>query len=608
MKKETRVFSLILAVLLLGVSLCPAFAASDTDFSACSFTMTDITRKKTVSFNGGSGKPTVLVFGGFGSCGNTDAYAADLLALLASAESGAPLVYFIDVQSNDTKTILSALGEGPLPANVFVGSRDTMLGSWLSSRILSVLYGENVYSYTMPLVAYLDKTGKMLGGSTASVSRKTIAEELAKIGVALDANAGYVDLPLEVQFLQTEARKELAMVNALRTGKNAWYWNSDNKTKTVFKDLKPLTYDYALEQVAMQRALELAVLYSHSRPDGTGCFSAYDDLGYKHSGAGENIAYGFYEAADVETAWEEADEPFEGQGHRRNILGAFKAFGCACVEYNGVRFWAQEFSGTVNDAEKKPANDARTVGTIRFNAEDLSDWKAEPGSVRIGLGQKQTLADLVHISVAFNGKTLQTALAPVWTSADPSIATVSADGAVTGKAVGDTTLKADMPQKGVSVSIGVTVREKKVDNTPITEPVKEIGYYLYCVPGITPYDLMSHYGPGTGFGLRFVNGEWENSLPETVYTGLQVYPPTGKTYTAIVMGDTDGDGEITASDARIALRIAVGLEDNWTEYATACYVDNEWGGGVTAAQARLILRGAVGLEDPLEWFRAVTPD
>ena len=66
-------------------------------------------------------------------------------------------------------------------------------------------------------------------------------------------------------------------------------------------------------------------------------------------------------------------------------------------------------------------------------------------------------------------------------------------------------------------------------------------------------------------------------------------------------GDVDGNGQITAADARLALRRSVGLEtyaENSPEYS-ACDVDFD--GAVTAADARLILRGSVGLEDPANW-------
>ena len=75
----------------------------------------------------------------------------------------------------------------------------------------------------------------------------------------------------------------------------------------------------------------------------------------------------------------------------------------------------------------------------------------------------------------------------------------------------------------------------------------------------------------------------------------------GAKKTDVRLGDVDKDGDITAADARLALRRAVDLET----YApgsyefTACNVDKD--SDVTAADARKILRAAVELEDPATW-------
>lgn len=62
----------------------------------------------------------------------------------------------------------------------------------------------------------------------------------------------------------------------------------------------------------------------------------------------------------------------------------------------------------------------------------------------------------------------------------------------------------------------------------------------------------------------------------------------------IPLGDIDFDGEITASDARLALRASVALEelDEW-QYIAA---DADKDGHISASDARLILRVSVGLE------------
>lgn len=60
------------------------------------------------------------------------------------------------------------------------------------------------------------------------------------------------------------------------------------------------------------------------------------------------------------------------------------------------------------------------------------------------------------------------------------------------------------------------------------------------------------------------------------------------------LGDVDGDGFITAADARVALRASVKLENLSKEQELAANVDND--DFITAADARLILRASVKLE------------
>ena len=62
-------------------------------------------------------------------------------------------------------------------------------------------------------------------------------------------------------------------------------------------------------------------------------------------------------------------------------------------------------------------------------------------------------------------------------------------------------------------------------------------------------------------------------------------------------GDADGDGVITAGDARTILRAAVGLEPYAQGTVRALNFDFDMDGAVTAGDARLTLRAAVGLKD-----------
>ena len=63
----------------------------------------------------------------------------------------------------------------------------------------------------------------------------------------------------------------------------------------------------------------------------------------------------------------------------------------------------------------------------------------------------------------------------------------------------------------------------------------------------------------------------------------------------VTPGDVNFDGSITAADARLCLRRAVGLENYISGSAAFIACDVDENGAVTAADARLILRTAVGL-------------
>ena len=71
-----------------------------------------------------------------------------------------------------------------------------------------------------------------------------------------------------------------------------------------------------------------------------------------------------------------------------------------------------------------------------------------------------------------------------------------------------------------------------------------------------------------------------------------------------MLGDVDGDGKITSSDARLALRRAVDLENYKPESREYKAADVDLDGGITSGDARMILRAAVGLEDPRDWVKA----
>lgn len=68
------------------------------------------------------------------------------------------------------------------------------------------------------------------------------------------------------------------------------------------------------ERVAMVRAEEISKYFSHTRPNGTACWTAYEEAGFPDAREAENIAFGFKSEKEVMKAW------MNSSGHRVNIL------------------------------------------------------------------------------------------------------------------------------------------------------------------------------------------------------------------------------------------------------------------------------------------------
>lgn len=92
-------------------------------------------------------------------------------------------------------------------------------------------------------------------------------------------------------------------------------------------------------KVADIRAKEIVKSFSHTRPNGTSCFTAFKENGITYRNAGENIAYGQKTATIVMNAW------MNSTGHRTNILNKnFGKIGISCYTFNGVKYWVQLFT------------------------------------------------------------------------------------------------------------------------------------------------------------------------------------------------------------------------------------------------------------------------
>ena len=95
------------------------------------------------------------------------------------------------------------------------------------------------------------------------------------------------------------------------------------------------------EAAAQVRATEIISSFSHTRPNGTSCFTALDEQGAKYMASGENIAAGQATPADVMNSW------MNSPGHKANILNPkFTKIGIGYAEGGSYRTnWTQMFVG-----------------------------------------------------------------------------------------------------------------------------------------------------------------------------------------------------------------------------------------------------------------------
>ena len=258
--------------------------------------------------------------------------------------------------------------------------------------------------------------------------------------------AEIIPVNISVKYGQTEGRKIFDMINEMRTDSfDAWCWNADNETKTRYDNLNELAYDYDLERIATKRAAELALLFDHGRPNGESFFSIYEEEGIAYRAAGENIAMGYRTAEAVNAAWREDGEPYNGQGHRRNMLNPkFNCVGIGHVYLDGCHYWVEEFSyrTSVNTTETT-ANDSEQTMSLSVPKSKVTGLKVafDKTSYSLRTGESTEVKLTAKLTV-FGSDTIVTDL-PAISVNDPSIATYS-NGKITGVAEGSTTLTASL--------------------------------------------------------------------------------------------------------------------------------------------------------------------
>ena len=292
------------------------------------------------------------------------------------------------------------------------------------------------------------------------------------------AETATTPVSISVQYGQTEARTILNMINEMRTSStDAWYWKQDDTTKTYCTNLQPLQYDYDLEKTAMQRAAEIAIIYSHTRPNNKDTFSAFYENSVYYTYAGENIAAGYGTADSVNDGWREDNELYAGQGHRRNMLNSkFNCVGIGHVYYNGFHYWVENFAyrDEVNTTPVS-ADNTKTTLTIPVATSKISNFNItfdkDEYSLKTGESTSISVSDpAISVFGHWGSRFVFVTDTPDLTIADSTVATLS--GTITGISEGDTTISASLYGLTAHQTAAVKVHncENHWDDGKITTP------------------------------------------------------------------------------------------------------------------------------------------
>ncbi len=443
-KRSYRLMSLLLILSLVilpfsgTVSATKAVAASLGENLSYTFTSTD---DEMVSTTVTPGQPTVIVLGAT-TCGNTKGTLQDI-AKSDWIGSGKVRVIFGELGGKtleETKTFKQTYG-----CDQMIFCYDT--GSGISSAWNEYSNKANVGA--LPTIVIIDGNNQVIdilsGYQTASTIINIIngnSSDDTPGDVTGSAASVTVDGTENYDF----ANDVLALVNQTRAEKG----------------VAPLKFDESLLETAMQRAAELSLYYSHTRPDGSDCFTASSHAATRRS---ENIAIGYNTPDKVMNGW------INSPGHYANIMDAeVTSIGIGCfINSEGTYNWVQFFdNGTTT--EPSVSGEKQVTRKISIQKEKLhlfTEVKQDFPSTEVN---KEVKMDIYNLNEEFNdSKTKLPSSNFDFTCTGSAVSAVSEDGTITlgksGYAKVTASLKSD---NSVSITRTVTIDGASV---PDEEPV-----------------------------------------------------------------------------------------------------------------------------------------
>ena len=175
---------------------------------------------------------------------------------------------------------------------------------------------------------YIDKDNEIVNSNLEKEEVTDIEEKIPET-----ENKSYEDISKE----DINEYKNIQSENTYTDLINEVYEITNNYRSLV--GVSSLTLDSSLVKAASIRAKELSDSFSHTRPNGSSCFTVLSELGISYGTAGENIAAGYSSSQSVMEGWRFSS------GHYQNIISSkFKKIGIGVNIINNQYYWVQIFS------------------------------------------------------------------------------------------------------------------------------------------------------------------------------------------------------------------------------------------------------------------------
>lgn len=292
--------------------------------------------------------------------------------------------------------------------------------------------GLSGYSFSLPLSFVVGQDGEIKAHMMGDTSETSFRNLLHTYVEGIDP-APTTTLSIPGEEVYSQAFEVLRLINIQRRDNN----------------LPALKMDAVLLDAAMLRAAECTVYYSHTRPNGTQCFTAVPSGG---GSLGENIAVGQQSAEDVMEDW------MDSQGHRANILNEnFSSVGVGVFLHGGIYTWVQMFSSQESAGMTAPADAA-----VKTKVEVLDTHlalRAEPAQLMLKQNAAEAVS-LVFTNQGFDPLEVRLDSADLtFRSSNPKVAKVDASGLVTAVSPGTAEITIELGGTNMRATTFVTVGE-----------------------------------------------------------------------------------------------------------------------------------------------------